>query len=90
MSSLQQQKLDLMERILGMQDLHQVKAVADYIQSMDLPPQTLSSDLAEEIRLGDEELKAGRVVDWEDAIVSVREAIREGGQEYHKRRGKVA
>lgn len=38
-------------RILDMQDVQLVRAVADYIQQMDPPLHTLSSDLAEGIRI---------------------------------------
>jgi hypothetical protein len=81
-ASLQQQKLNLVERILAMQDAKQIKAVWAYVEALSQEENTLSADLEEELRLGDEDVAAGRVVDWEVARTSILEAIKVAGAEY--------
>jgi len=49
-----------------------------------------TSELEEELRLGDEDIAAGRVYDWVDVRKDVLEAIKEGGQKFKERNGQEA
>ena len=49
-----------------------------------------TSELEEELRLGHEDIAAGRVYTWEETMVAIKQAIKEGGEAYRKRNGQNA
>ena len=85
-ANLQKQKLNLVESILGM-DTKKVKALTSYIETLDKPKAALSAELLEEIRLGDEDIAAGRVHNWADVMEEMQEVVKKGGEEYEKKHG---
>jgi hypothetical protein len=96
MTQVQAQKLQLLEQIAQLSNPKQIAAMAAHLEELkkdEANPKrksTLSPELEEELRLGDDDIAAGRVSTLEETMEAMREGIRMGAEARARRHAKAA
>jgi predicted transcriptional regulator len=86
--TIAQQKQELANQVMALTKGKDIRAVAEFIQNIQRPAYTLSPEDEEELRLGLEDIKAGRVSTWEEAKARILLTIKEGGEISYQGHGK--